>query len=238
MAALDHALGLVTAMGAASQGAITAHAAETALPFFQQALNADPMNVMAALNLTEVLVALQQDRRAVEQARQALAVLDRQQALRAHGLDAGHFPPAFDHFRVEWERAAWTHAGCPAAEVRAKQDLVRWRLHTLLAGLTGALSHFYEAVLSRPDLPLTRAALGCALGRQGHPLEALGHLRGALAGNPFDHGAARALYQALGEVADTEGQQRLADDRRLLARAAPLLVPREPWFKEETRGGD
>jgi len=233
MAARDNALGLAMAVGAASQGPVTASEAEAALAFFQRALTTDPRNVMAGLNLTEVLVALQQDRRAIEQARQTLAVLSRPKDLSPSGLEAGHFPPGFDHFHVEWERAAWAHAGQLAAEVRAKQDLVRWRLHTLLAGLTGGLPHFYEAVLARPDLPLTRAALGCALGRQGRPAEAVSHLVQAVAANPFDHDAARALHQALGEVGDTQGQKGLTDDRRLLARAAPLLVPTEPWFNPE-----
>ena len=44
------------------------------------------------------------------------------------GLDAGPFPPGFDLFRVEWERAAWAHAGDPNAEAAAKVSLLRWRL--------------------------------------------------------------------------------------------------------------
>ena len=75
-------------------------------------------------------------------------------------LDAPHFPPDFDHFRVGWERAAWENSGRPAAEARAKHTLLRWRLHTLLAELTGELVHYHAAALARPGLPLTRAALG------------------------------------------------------------------------------
>jgi hypothetical protein len=59
--------------------------------------------------------------------------VDRLPRLRPDLLDAGHFPTAFDLFRVEWERAAWKHAGDPAAEARAKRDVLRWRLHALLA---------------------------------------------------------------------------------------------------------
>src|SRR5205807_2013812 len=88
-------------------------------------------------------------------------------------LDAPHFPPGFDLLRVEWERAAWTNAGDRRAEARAKQTLVRWRLYTLLANVSGQLPPFYEAALLRPDLPVTRAALGCALARAGDELASL-----------------------------------------------------------------
>ena len=53
-------------------------------------------------------------------------------------LNAPHFPQGFDLFRVEWERAAWKHAGDPAGERKAKRRLVRFRLHSLLAELTDA----------------------------------------------------------------------------------------------------
>jgi glycosyltransferase involved in cell wall biosynthesis/predicted Zn-dependent protease len=151
------------------------------------------------------------------------------------GLSSGHFPTEFDFFRVEWERAAWLNAGRPRAEKRAKVELIRWRLHGLLAELTGELGHYYEAVAARPDLPNTRAALGCALGRQGRAGEAVPHLRLVVEGSPFDLNAARALYQALGEAGDVEGQRELARDRALLARAAPRVVPPELWFDEKVR---
>ena len=61
---------------------------------------------------------------------------------------------------MEWERAAWQNAGDPRAEARAKADLLRWRLHALLAEMTGDLAQHHEAVLARPDLGGTQAALG------------------------------------------------------------------------------
>ena len=39
-----------------------------------------------------------------------LELLDRSGTLDSSSLASGHFPPAFDHFRVEWERAAWDNA--------------------------------------------------------------------------------------------------------------------------------
>ena len=107
---------------------------------------------------------------------------------------------------------------------------MRWRLHALLADLTGDLSHFHEAALAQPELPPARAALGSALGRAGRAAEAVPHLRRAVAGDPFDKAAARALHQALNDAGDPEGARRLARDRRLLRRAAPEAVPAEPWF--------
>jgi hypothetical protein len=147
-------------------------------------------------------------------------------------LDAPHFPQGFDFFRVEWERAAWQRAGDRVGEMRAKTSLLRWRLHHLLAELTQELAHYYEAVLARPDLPTTQAALGCALARDGQPALAVPHLRLAVRMNPFDLAAARALFQALGDSGDHLGQEEFVRERRLLAKAAPRMVPREEWFAE------
>jgi len=176
----------------------------------------------------------QQNRKSTAPTGSATVFLASLAALReACWIDAGHFPPAFDFFRVEWERAAWSHAGQPRAELRAKLELIRWRLHGLLAELTGDLDHYYEAVAARPDLPTTQAALGCALGREGRSADAVPHLRRAVESSPFDLSAARALYQALGEAGDADGQRELARDRALLAKAAPRIVPPELWFQHE-----
>jgi hypothetical protein len=130
---------------------------------------------------------------------------------------------------VEWERAAWQHAGDPAAEDRAKRRLLAWRLHGLLARLGDDLPHRYEAALLRPDLPATRAALGSSLLRAGRAAEALPHLRLAAA-NPLDGTTARVLFEALGALGRREDQACLTRSRRRLARAAPAQVPTEPWF--------
>jgi hypothetical protein len=175
---------------------------------------------------------------AVEQARRTLDVAQafEPDSAPTHGLGAPHFPPTFDFFRVEWERAAWSNAGHPAAEAQAKRELVRWRLYLLLAQLTGDQNYFYEATLARPDLPITCVMLGAALGRAGRPAEAIAHLRQAATADPFDLQAARMLFQALGEVGDMEGQRRFARDRRLLAQAAPQVVPAEQWFMGTNHG--
>jgi hypothetical protein len=61
--------------------------------------------------------------------------------LSPEALEAPPYPGTFGVLRVEWERAAWQNAGRPAGEQAAKRELLRWRLHTLLAELTGDLAH-------------------------------------------------------------------------------------------------
>jgi glycosyltransferase involved in cell wall biosynthesis len=139
---------------------------------------------------------------------------------------------------MEWERSLATESGGGREEEAAKRALIRWRLHGLLAELTGELHHFHDAVMARPDLSVSRAALGCALARQGRIPEAIPHLRTALKSDPFDTGCARALYQALGDASLFDGQRRLARDRHVLHLAAPQAVPLEPWVAEPAQSGE
>jgi GT2 family glycosyltransferase/tetratricopeptide (TPR) repeat protein len=235
-AALHHALGLTVALKA--DGPSPQAVAERAAGHFRRALERDPAHLLAGLNLAEALAQAGQAHAAREQARQTLDRLDRAGGAAPAGLDAGPFPPGFDPFRVAWERAAWAHAGDPAAEAAAKVTLLRGRLHGLLASLTGDLAHAYEAVLARPDLPEPRAALGSLLARAGRAAEAVPHLAQAAQANPFDADTARALFQALGQAGDDAGQRRLARDRRRLAAAAPQVVPLEGWFADAAPVGD
>jgi tetratricopeptide (TPR) repeat protein len=173
------------------------------LGHFQRAAAGAPRNVMAGLNLVEALVAAGRQQAAIDEGRRVLAVLQSGEPLSAEVMDAPHYPPLFDLFRVEWERAAWENAGQPSAEASAKRQLLTWRLHTVLGDLTGEIEHYYEATVCRPDLAATRAALGCALARAGKFAEAAPHLEEAVAGNPFDAAAAKALhgvYTALGDA--------------------------------------
>ncbi len=225
-AALHNALGVATALGPPSRPGVAA-----AAPHFERAVLAAGGHAVAALNHVEALTLLGEKDRAAAAARRLLARLAAGDVDPA-SWDAVHFPATFDHFRVEWERAAWSHAGDPAGEMREKGALLRWQTHTTLAELTGDLSHFHEAALARPDLPVGRAALGCALGRAGRPAEAAAHLDVAVADNPFDLAAARALFQARVDCGDGAGAVRLAGERRRLARAAPDAVPGEVWFAE------
>jgi hypothetical protein len=186
------------------------------------------------LNLIEALAVISQTTLAQEGAIRLLHALDRGQGGSWETLDAGHFPTGFDLFRVEWEKAAWMHAGNPTAEIDAKHALLRWRLHAIVADLSGDLSHYEQAARARPDLPVAQAALGCALGRAGRPAEAILPLRKAVTADPFDTPAARALCQALLDSGDLAGQQQLVPERRLLSAAAPQVVPPEPWFAVPT----
>jgi glycosyltransferase involved in cell wall biosynthesis/Flp pilus assembly protein TadD len=231
-AAAHNALGLLTALPAHGAGPGAGPRSLRAAGCFHRAVECNPAHATARLNLAQALVEAGRTDEATEQARQALALLEQLPPDELHGLDEGPFPPGFDLFRAEWERAAWANAGRPGAEARAKRDLLRWRLYTLLGELTDDLPCRYDAVLARPDLAVSRAALGCALARCGRLSQAVTHLRQAVADDPFDQDAARALFQALGDVGDAAGQAALAHDRRLLARAAPATVPVEPWFAE------
>jgi tetratricopeptide (TPR) repeat protein len=231
-AALHNALGLATAVACKAQRMPRTAVAAAAAEHFRRAVEAQPDHVLAGLNLAEALAAAGRNQAATDRARRTLTVLDHLSVLDPADLEGGHFPPMFDLFRVEWERAAWANTGQPAAEAAGKRDLLRWRLHSLVADLTDDLAHRYEATLARPDLPSTRIDLGCALVQAGRSREAIPHLRHAVAGLPFEPDAPRALFQALGAIGDTEGQHRLAHDRRLLARAAPQVVPLEPWFAQ------
>jgi tetratricopeptide (TPR) repeat protein len=234
-AALHNALGLAVARGGAGARQPVA-AAEAVVEHFRRAVANDPGHVVAGLNLAEALAATGQRQAAVDQARHTLVRLEQAAPLDPLVLDAGHFPAGLDTFAVEWERAAWGHAGRPADESRAKQRLLRWRLHTLVAEGTGDLAHFYEAWAAQPDLSAAQAALGRTLTRTGHPREAVRYLRQALANDPLDQETARTLYQSLGASGDPERQQQLATERRLLARAAPALVLREAWFAADPEG--
>ncbi len=222
-AELHHALGLIRSVG----GDVAA-----AADCFGRATAASGGAALPGLSLIATLAAMGQSQPAIDGARKLLARLEHDPAAAVAGPDLGVFPPIYNHFRVEWERAGYDHAGDPRSQARSIQALFRWRLSSLLAHLTGELIHHYEAVLARPDLPVSQAELGCALGRAGKPADAVSHLRAALSGNPFDVQAARALHQALRDSAQPEDADRLARARRLLVRAAPGLVQAEPWFAE------
>jgi GT2 family glycosyltransferase/predicted Zn-dependent protease len=206
--------------------------AEVAAELFRQVVSGSPANVLARLNLAEALAAAEHLPEAIEQARQALAMLERSAELDPSGLDVAPFHADFGVFRLEWERAAWMNAGQPAAEARAKRDLLRWRLHALLGKWTGKIVHYYEAYLSRPDMPACSSALGCTLASGEHALEAVPYLRRGLGENPFDRDAARALIHVLHVAQDGEAAKQLTDDRRLLSRAAPQVLSAEPWFSD------
>jgi GT2 family glycosyltransferase/tetratricopeptide (TPR) repeat protein len=245
---LHHAMGMVVARTVQGLDQVTAEVAEKAAAHFQRALSCDPTHLLAGLNWLETMVILRQRQGrqlgnpsydpALDLARRLLALLDRPAPPRSRIWEAGHIPLGFNLFRVEWEQAAWMHEGQPAAEEHAKRELIRWQLYTLLAKLTGELPYFYEAVTTRPDLLSSRLALGDALRQAGQFREAIRHLRRAVADNPFDVDAARQLFQSLGSAGDGEGQRRLADERRLLARAAPQAVPMEEWMAKVPPPGD
>ncbi len=233
-ATLHHALAVVLGHSTAANGGKDGR---RVVDHLRQALHYDPAHLMAELNLAEVLMYGGQEPSAVEVARHALASLEGRPELSSAVLDSPHLPPEFDCFRVEWERAAWSNAGQPGKEKEAKRSLLRWRLHTILAGMTGDLAHHYEAAAARPDLPSGQAALGCALARAGNFTAARSHLQRAVADNPFDVPAAAALFGVYGETASWPAQHRLAQDYGLLHQSAPAIIERGAWFAPPRLGG-
>jgi tetratricopeptide (TPR) repeat protein len=107
-------------------------------------------------------------------------------------------------------------------------------LHALLGDWTRDPVHRHEAALARPDLATTRAALGCALGEAKRAQEAVPHLRYAVEQDPFDRGAARALYQALIDAGKPVQAEAFREERLLLHRAAPTVVPADDWLTRQT----
>jgi glycosyltransferase involved in cell wall biosynthesis len=176
------------------------------------------VNRVSALTLAEAL-ARTDPAAAIREVEHVLDDLDLS-PLTASELDTPAGARRFDTYRVEWEAAAWR----PADEAGEKARLLRWRAFTLLAELTGDVTHFHEAAAARPDLPGTRAALGCSLARAGRLREAIPHLREACRLDPFDGPAARAYWAALTDAGEAVAAGRFLRDRQLLRRAAPGLV--------------
>ncbi|WP_020476120.1 glycosyltransferase [Zavarzinella formosa] len=207
-----------------------------ALDDFRQAVSAGPGDLLACLNLSEALALTGNPVPAVDEARRGLALIGGASLGRPVLIgDGTRFPPAYDWFRIEWERAGWEHAGDPAGERKARTELIRWRLHSLIAEHTGDLTHAYEAVTARPDLPVTRSALGLALARSGHASEALNHLWVAAELNPFDREAAAAVHALIDSRGEGFKARQFARRRRLLAETIPQALSLEPWFADATR---
>jgi GT2 family glycosyltransferase/Flp pilus assembly protein TadD len=211
-----------------------------ALPLWERACALAPGNALLELSRVEALVGCGRHEQAVERARQALTLLDQELPRGDQRLwEVPSFPPGFDDFHVDWQRAGGELAGCsPAQRHLARLRLIRGRLHALLATLTRDLPHYFEAVLARPYLPFARAALGTALARAGRRHEALPHLREAVEQNPLDAAAARNLGKLLLDLKDDLGFRRLAARRRRLRQVAPKLVPAEPWAEQAPPTGD
>ena len=231
-------LGLISVQTQKGHGSLTSTMVERAINLFGKAVSVDASDVMAQLNLAEAFFLANRKDQACRHAEMVLELLEGETDEKALTWQCEHFPLGYDLFRVEWEKAAWQNAGNLKAETEAKKILVRYRCHILLGELTGQLHPFYEAVLCCPDLPVARAALGCALARVGQFRTAVSHLQQAVQGNPFDNPAAQALsgvYQSLGRTADARD---LRADRRLLHQAAAMLVPAEEWFAEQPLRGD
>jgi tetratricopeptide (TPR) repeat protein len=229
---LYNMLGLALARRAQREGAFNGACAADVAAQFRRAVELAPGSALFRLNLAEALWRTGSEPEAAGECRRALASLDRAD-LNEADLTGGHFPPAFDTFRVEWERAAWNHPSDRKREAQAKIRLLEWRLHSLLGALTGDLGHYRCAARLRDDLWTSHAALGRALLRAAGYEEAAVHLQCACELNPFDDSLAGDLLCALRAAGDFEGERRFAAERQLLRRAAAMNPPAEIRFAQE-----
>ena len=204
-----------------------------AVELLQKAVARAPDRILLRLNLAEALWRAGVERDAADACRHALARLEASSTLDDADLNAPHFPPAFDTFRVEWERAAWANAGCPAAEGRSKRRLLEWRLRSMLAALTGDLAQYGRAAELRGDLWTSQAALGRALLRADRAHAAVPHLRRAAELNPFDPELAEDVQVALRSSGDAAGADQFAAECGLLRRAFPAERGPEIRFARE-----
>jgi tetratricopeptide (TPR) repeat protein len=177
-----------------------------------------PADVLGALAKAEALAADGERQAALDQARRALDLLDRPGALDTIVPNAAPIAAPRSPFRDARERAT-----SPAA----RRDLIRWRLHALLADLTGDLVHHYEAVLACPDEATSRAALGAALARAGRPREARPHLERARADDLSALGAAPAPGEAGNPEGPAPAAEAPAAPRAGRARVSLCLIVRD-----------
>jgi len=191
-----------------------------------------PGHPVLGYNLARALLLAERHAEALDLARRLLRDLDRAKLDDAAAWSGTPWPSGFDEVHAAWQRAGWDHPGDPTAQAAARRDVLAWWLHMLVGDLDpgAGVAPYYESVLCPPDLARGRAALGCALARDGRVDLAAGHLAAAIATNPFDRRAATAYFQILGDAGRADDQAAFAVDRRLLHAAAPGLVPMEPWL--------
>lgn len=232
LADVENLAGVARVLSQSDGGAVK----ESLLDEFRKAVAKQPAHLLARLNLAIGHALLGQRQAAITEARAALAFIAENPGRLDLDCGGALMPNGFDQLRVEWEKAAFVRAGNPKGEQCAKATLIQWRLHALLAELTGSLSHHYEAVLQRPDLARSRCALAEVLMRQGHAAEAIPHWQDALSSNPFDYHSAQRLFETLAEY--PVRQRRLAFERRLLRNAAPNLIPGQDWYLKTPPPGE
>jgi tetratricopeptide (TPR) repeat protein len=229
-------LGLALARRGERVGDFNRSCAAAAVAQFRRAVDMAPGNALFRLNLAESLWRMSSATEAAHECRQALGTLDSASESGPDDFSGGHFPPSFDAFRIEWEKAAWSHPADRQAEFGAKVRLLRWRLHSILGALTGELYHYRCGAQLCDDLWVSHAALGRALLRAGEASKATFHLRRAHELSPFDDSLTDDLMCALRQSNDPEGQRQLGAELQLLKRAAGMNPPTEVRFAQEVTG--
>jgi glycosyltransferase involved in cell wall biosynthesis len=203
-----------------------------------QALKADPEAGLAAMiHLADLLADGERREEAIPIVRDVLERLDDPAPLSPVVLGFGALRPGYHPFRVEWERAGFSHPSDPIAEASAKRDLLRSRFELLLGRLSDDPGRLIRAAEIAPHY--TPAVKAAALARrQDSPAQAFAFFEQAMAADPFDSGLPGAyakLVEQTGDAAKLEGLRR---DRRLFADAqsrATTPAPEAPAMNRRQR---
>ena len=139
--------------------------------------------------------------------------------------------------RELWEKAAWSNAGDVAAEDHSPNSrLLRWRLHGMLADLTGDLISRFESYAAMPDLAVSQFTLRpLALADAQRADEAMPCLRSAFEQNRLDRDSVRAYFDVLGRLGLVGAQHELVRERQRMSQELPQRIPIEPWFAAQGR---
>ena len=93
---------------------------------FDKILDLEPSHLLAGLNRAQCWPCPNKKRRRSVRPGGLFVISNARPTRSAGQFDLPHYPVPFDTFRVEWERAAWQHAGDRPGELLAKRNLIRW----------------------------------------------------------------------------------------------------------------
>jgi tetratricopeptide (TPR) repeat protein len=211
--------------GTATTARIAAVSVVELIESYRRALHVDPNHPIQKVNLALALRVAGQAEESRVAAVAALRTLDLETMRPTSDWDASCLLSSDPAFASEWNGLTCESFPDPHARARARERLIRARLHLTLGELSNDPAHFYEVVLARPGWPVGRAALGCALARAGRIVEAMPHLREAVQADPLDRAAARALGSALLELGEASGHAALTASRGRTHATWRFLIP-------------
>ncbi|MFQ5828089.1 MAG: glycosyltransferase [Candidatus Methylomirabilia bacterium] len=156
----------------------------------ERAVTLRPQEAAYRYNLGHLLCLLGEERRGRGELLKAAAFAE-QDPLEMN-IDALPLFEGYDPFRVEWERASFTHVQDPDARQKAMAALLQWRAWAQVGNLweragrlPEACQAFTEALQGRADMGHTRSRLAALLTRLGEGEAALQEYRQAIRDAPF-----------------------------------------------------